>query len=355
MPVQPPGTKIWGPKPISGTPSTAGLYGLAYNPTNDRIYVCHFRARNIFIYSSDSLLTSFGTIPTPNNETACTDIKYCAYDNTFWVASYQTKRVYKISATGTVLRQFANPANDYPTGLCWDENERLLYLADRRGVGVLPGYIYVVDTLGNRIRQMIIPLNANVGPRCLALEKSGGNPNRPTLCHLYTSFNAAGNAVDSVGVYELNRDNAAILQRFLITERYNARGVEYDPRDASLWVTIMEMAAGGPNNYIVKYAGFHQPGTSQEEPDSPVRDISRVRCLPNPFNRTLLIAYQLKRGGDVRVTIHDAAGRMLTCLAEGRQNSGTYYLTWDGKDLSGIYFVNIRTNQENLWYKVIKF
>ncbi len=354
QPITQPGTRIWGPRQVSGTPTTAGLYGITYNPTNNRIYVTHFRARNIYMYSSDSLLTPLGTIPTPNNETACTDIKYCAYDNTFWVASNQTKRVYKISATGTVLRYFSNPANDYPTGLAWDEANRILYLADRRALNTLPGYVYVTDTLGNQIRRMNVPLSANAGPRCLALELTPSNPNRPSLLHVYTSFNAGGTAVDSVGVYEMNRDNLTIFQRFLVPELYNCRGVEYDPRDASLWVTIMELAAGGPFNYIIKYAGFHEP-TGMEESNLPARAISKVRCYPNPFKNSLNISYQLKKVSDVKISISDAAGRIIEYLQDRRLHPGNYNLTWEAKNLSGIYFVNIQTSEGNLWYKVIKF
>ncbi len=353
QPIQQPGTRIWGPRQVSGTPTTAGLYGITYNPTNNRIYVCHFRARNIYMYSSDSLLTYLGTIPTPNNESACTDIKYCSYDNTFWVASNQTKRVYKISATGTVLRYFSNPANDYPTGLAWDEGNRILYLADRRtALGALPGYIYVADTLGNQIRRMNVPLSANYGPRCLALERTSSNPNRPTLLHVYTSFNPGGTQVDSVGVYEMRREDLTILQRFLIPELYNCRGVEYDPRDASLWVTIMELAAGGPNNYIIKYAGFHEM-VGLEEERRPMKDIAQITAYPNPFSNSLKISYQVKRETWVSVSIHDVSGRQITSLYGGKAKPGAHTLIWNCFT-PGVYFVRIRSNEGSTLTKVIR-
>ncbi|MCX7837257.1 MAG: S8 family serine peptidase [candidate division WOR-3 bacterium] len=322
---QPPGTRIWGPRQLTNMPSSAGLYGICYVPNLDRVYITHFRARNIYIYSSDSLLTPLGTIPTPNNETAIVDIKYCAYDNTFWVHSNQTKRVYKISSTGTVLRYFNSPAQDYPTGLGWDEENRVLYIADRRALNTLPQYIYVCDTLGNVIRQMIHPLRGNAGTRCLALDLSNSNPNRPTLLNVYTSFNTGGTAIDSCGVYELNPENLAIIQRFLISERYNVRGIEFDPRDYSYWVTLMELQAGGPYNYVIKYRGFYEFVPIEEE----VKGIEKIKVNTIFFNERII--------KENKGVLYNQFGRVIE-----RNNLN--------KIPKGIYFLKIKEK----WYKVIK-
>lgn len=353
QPVVVPGTKIWGPKHITGPPDNAGFYGIAYNPTNDRLYTCHFRSNRIWIYSSDSSCTPQSTIPTPNNDTACTDIKYCAYDNTFWVADNKVKKVFKISATGSVLRSFNSLATDYPVGLGWDEQTRRLYQGDRRALGVQPAYIYVSDTLGAQIARLTVPLTANAGPRCIAVDRTNSNPNAPTLINVYTAFNAGGTALDSVGVYEYRSDNCAIQQRFLSIEMYNLRGVEYDPRDASLWCTIMQ--EGSVNNEIIKYAGFHQPTGLEEGTMPALRDIFGLTCYPNPFRRAMTVHYELRQASDVQVTVHDAAGRTVASLVSGRVPAGQHDLTWSGRAEPGVYFINLRTPGENWCRKVIRF
>ena len=193
-PIQP-GTIIWGPKSIPNSPGFYSIYGMAYDGHNDHLYVCHFDVRRIDIVSSDSLLTNLGNIPTPNAESGCTDIKYCAYDNTFWVHTNVTKRVYKIDTAGNVLRYFSSPAVDYPCGLGWDEVTRTLYLTDRRSVNTNPDYLYAIDTLGNPVHARIdYPFVSYAGARTLAIDRTSSNPLAPTLINMYTWFKHIGRA-----------------------------------------------------------------------------------------------------------------------------------------------------------------
>jgi hypothetical protein len=128
-----------------------GNYGLAYNPSNDCVYYTNFYERDIYIRTADSNCTSVGTIPAPNNDSACVDIKYCAYDNTFWVLCKSTLRVYKIDQSGNVLRWFSSPANDYPAGLAWKPStlyKRPPYNRWDSGIHILyrhHGYCYPSD------------------------------------------------------------------------------------------------------------------------------------------------------------------------------------------------------------------
>jgi subtilisin family serine protease len=364
-PVANPGIIIWGPRHLPVMPDTAGLNGIAYNPVSDRIYVTDYRFPAIYTYSSDSALTALGSIPTPNNETACTDIKYCAYDNTFWVAAGQTKRVYKISPAGEVLRQFNNRATNVPTGLAWDEANRILYLADRRSQGVPPGYVYVTDTLGNQLRRMTVPMSGNMGPRGLALEQTNSNPERPTLLMAYTWYNSLGNRVDSSGLYELRTSDCTLLQRFLSPQRYILRGVEYDPRDASLWATVIQ--DGSNNNLILKYAGFHVPTAVAEEDAHRRGELAHpwgasLWCTPSPFQGSCAVSFRLAAPSYVRLGIRDAAGREIALLAQGRFGAGVHHITWNRPKgepahplASGVYFASLETPQGTAYHKVIKF
>ncbi len=71
--------------------------------------------------------------------------------------------------------------------------------------------------------------------------------------------------------------------------------------------------------------------------------------VPNPFNPVTRIAYALSHSGQVRLTVHDPAGRLIRSLDIGRREAGQHTIGWDGiSDVgapvaSGVYFVRLRS------------
>lgn len=352
---------IWGPKQVQIAPGdTHFLYGAGYNPSNNRLYVCNAYevATGILMYSSDSNVTYLGYIPAP--DTYATDLKYCAYDNTFWVAADfaqappNGKRVFKINTSGTVLRQFNNPANDYPMGVAWLNPQRLLYLSDRRTAqNTFPQYIYRSDTLGNATR-LNFPLQGNVGLRCLAIEPYGPDT---TLLVTYTWFNSAGTALDSVALYEVRRSDLAVLNR-VILPGWNVRGVEYDPRDGNYWLTI----AQNPNRSIVKILGFRGiPGVGIDESGNPVpmEKITLSPGMPTPFTRNVKFTYSVPVKMSVKLTLYDITGRLVKTFVNSEVEPGIHTVIWNGIAddnklcSSGIYFCYLETKHGSLVRKLV--
>ena len=56
---------------------------------------------------------------------------------------------------------------------------------------------------------------------------------------------------------------------------------------------------------------------------------------PNPFNPTTTLAFTLERPQDVRLTIHDLAGREVRRLVDVRLPAGRHASPWDGRDRAG--------------------
>jgi len=73
-----------------------------------------------------------------------------------------------------------------------------------------------------------------------------------------------------------------------------------------------------------------------------------LSAIPNPFNPSTTLAFELPRAMPVRLTVHDAAGRLVRVLRDGREGvPGRNEEVWDGRDErgrgepSGVYFARV--------------
>jgi serine protease AprX len=355
----PPGGIIWGPKPAPIMPTGAGICGVTYNTADNLIYCTYFGNSTIYKYSSDSMLTSQGTITAPQD--SCLDIDYEAYGNALWLVCNPQKTMYKLSTSGSVMRQFSLSFANYPYGATEYEDGQLVYVSDRRSTPSQPQLIYVRDTLGNYAQGAIThPLTGPYGTRCLALD-GRGSTNPPTLLNVWAWYNAAGSAVDSCGMYELDRSGGTLLHGYVFpTKTWDVRGIECDPRDGSYWLTIA--SGGSSNNMIVKIAGFNYGKVGVDEPESHLPDAAgrlQVLAQPNPFMGQTRLAVQLPAAASISLRIYDNSGRVVRTLARGSLVSTRALFTWDGRNdeggvvAPGVYFYRAQSATARAWGKVI--
>ena len=72
--------------------------------------------------------------------------------------------------------------------------------------------------------------------------------------------------------------------------------------------------------------------------------------VPNPFNPSTTIAFDLARDGRVELTIFDNAGRRVRSLVDGMRTAGPYEVQWNGVDdagrpvASGVYHARLRAD-----------
>jgi len=94
----------------------------------------------------------------------------------------------------------------------------------------------------------------------------------------------------------------------------------------------------------------HEP----ETPNLPPLDsVALLPAAPNPFNPQTRIPYDLPRTSPVRLTVHDAAGRLVRILVDGVVvTAGRHAAAWDGRDGagrsvgSGVYFCRLEAGGE---------
>ncbi len=324
----PGGTRLWGPKPCVGMPASPEICGITYNPQDDNVYCTHLLTNSIYAYSADSLLTFRRALPTP--EDSCTDIHYCAYDNTFWVLANKSKKVYKLDAvTGAVLRDFSISPVEFPYGLVENPAEGRLYITDRRLTTAGQQRIFIYDNRGNFIRAVYHPKSTGrLASRCLALDQ-GVAINPPSLLNIYIWNDTSGTVLDSCLLYEIDRVTFSILNSYKFAAPvWNLRGIAYDPRDGSYWVTAP--TAGGHDNTIIKISGFHNPpqvgiGNQSKTPACP----ARLTARPNPFTHTTTISPAPGSTKPTLLRIYDNSGRLVRQLiAQGAT-------VWDGRSQTG--------------------
>ena len=76
-----------------------------------------------------------------------------------------------------------------------------------------------------------------------------------------------------------------------------------------------------------------------------------AQYVPNPFNPTTSIRYQLYKPGHVSLRVYDAMGREVRTLVDRRLTAGAHQAQWDGKDnsnrpvSSGAYYYKLRADQ----------
>jgi hypothetical protein len=284
------------------------------------------------------------------------DICYVRGADQLYVTGYIQKQVWKINkSTGAVVRQFANPANDYPVGLVYRAPNTMWY-ADRRTALGNPGLIYIGDTLGNAT-QYPSPVVGYYNTRCLAYDSLGG-----TLLHTQTWFNSGGSAVDSVGLVEMTTAAPPGLtgRRMLLNTGWNLRGIEFDPRDGNYWVTIPQVG-GSYLNDIVKIRGFYAPSFAvKENKDEAMGSEFNLTVSPNPATRRVAFNLHISEVTNVTLGIFDVAGRKVVQLVDGEHfNAGSYTLDWNRQDYGhnviadGVYFVTLRTDNQTITRKLV--
>ncbi len=96
---------------------------------------------------------------------------------------------------------------------------------------------------------------------------------------------------------------------------------------------------------------FPPPGTSVTPPSETPATSMLHPNMPNPFNLQTTLSFHLPARADVRLTVHDVAGRRVRELLAESLPAGPHESVWDGRDdcgtpaASGIYFYRIQVGE----------
>jgi hypothetical protein len=75
---------------------------------------------------------------------------------------------------------------------------------------------------------------------------------------------------------------------------------------------------------------------------------------PNPFNPQTVIEFALPKASEVRLSVYDASGRLVSILTEGTYQAGIYTIVWNGSNIaSGVYFYELRAGEFSAIHKCV--
>jgi len=320
-------------KPAPGVGTSALVYGLAYDPQRNRLYMTEFYGSTIYILDPDQI-TLIGSFSAPAD--SCTDITYGG--GYIWLHEYPGKKIYKINPdNGQVIQTLNSPATTYPTGLAYDPTSGNLWCVDRDQNKI---YEFNPNT-GQVIRSFNVPYSTLYGPRCLAFEPNG--PNGGSLLHIAT-FWSSSSQYDSTILMEINRNTGQIVPGHRIKLDnigvYNGRAVEFDPRPWNGYYTywISETNYTTYQDTILKIIGFYSV-VENEEKEAPISYDFKI-IYNNEFPT---LKFTIPERGEIYLKLINPSGQV---LKEFRNNfeKGSYEIPLILKK-PGIYFVSFKTKE----------
>jgi hypothetical protein len=111
---------------------------------------------------------------------------------------------------------------------------------------------------------------------------------------------------------------------------------------------VQTFPQSGMGNVVDSFTILPGAGTTGTDPMAdPARRTWIRDVVPNPARETSSLSFELARGGDVRLAIYDAAGRLVRNLLVAPLPPGEHRADWDGRDASGrrvasgIYFAKL--------------
>ncbi|MBS4015010.1 MAG: immune inhibitor A, partial [Candidatus Latescibacteria bacterium] len=100
----------------------------------------------------------------------------------------------------------------------------------------------------------------------------------------------------------------------------------------NLWLGLLAFSQYG-NNIFIDNVRLYSPSTGIEENGNSNIYVTALNTVtPNPVSGNALISFNIAKPTQASLRIYDASGRIIRTLVNGHYNTGTYNLTWNGRD-----------------------
>jgi photosystem II stability/assembly factor-like uncharacterized protein len=243
--------------------------------------------------------------------------------------------LYEVDREGKEIGRWPSPC-DYPVGLAWVHmpgGAAYLLATDRDG----DENIFLLDTANPEFPAEVIPRVRPVefGPR--------GATHAPGAGMFYQAITIFGNGdLRSAHAEKMTADSQQTLACTIALASplpgsgyINARGIELDPADSTLWVSDFS-----GNIFRIASCDSKGPGSPPGGVESPQAPPGAALApnVPNPFSLATTVGFSLASPAHIRLLLHDPAGHLVATFADGRFDAGTHELRFEPSGLaSGVY------------------
>ncbi|RPI13647.1 MAG: T9SS C-terminal target domain-containing protein [Ignavibacteriae bacterium] len=329
---------------------------------------CHLNA---------SIVIDFGPLPKNLIRTKAENAPCLSTNSGFYLATPNGGQIFKTTNNVYIIWGTSSSGNvnvEYTTnnGTSWNNIQTNVPAAQRYSSWIVP-YIPTttqakvrVTESGNpsigdmsdstfQLRPQIFPFNMIAPPQLSRFYTSPGDTSR-----LYFTFSKAGTLPEIKYKYYLTKlDNSFIYSQpsnntgsdSLLYLRYSkidslmaAAGVQVNDSLRCKWFirafSQFDSTQSSTSSFLITFirqiVGV-QPISSQIP-----KEFFINQNYPNPFNPSTKIRFGLPKAADVKITIYDISGRVVSELVNGKLEAGEFETEWNATNYaSGIYFYRI--------------
>jgi len=124
---------------------------------------------------------------------------------------------------------------------------------------------------------------------------------------------------------------------------------EFVPDDGNLVEATIDMewldSSSDPWDHYYKVSAVDQNGNESEAANSakvtgvqngnvPTKTVL-LNAVPNPFNPSTRLPFEMAAAGHARLKVYDTAGRLVATLVDENRSAGRHHVVWDGRDDAG--------------------
>lgn len=240
-------------------------------------------------------------------------------------------------------------------------------------VGTYPDFLYLLSVDSSRIVNSLFSNNSATYEIRTADNTLVENCLFSRTNNIYRTYNGmplnwGSNNITGADPLFVGSDPSLLTSYYLCADDVNGYSPAIDAGTSDISIlplgyTIPPYDAFGNNRLYgngIDIGCYESQGyTGVEDDELTAIDILQLSNYPNPFNPTTTIRYTVPKDGDVRLSIYNTRGQLVTTLVNERKDKGSYTIVWNGKDnngnaaSSGVYFTRILSNGKSHTSKML--